>query len=638
MYNKKVLSTAKKELNKAKAPKKPKDIITDPMGQWKYPGLPTRIPGNDITMEGVGYPVLGVANNGQKQMMQPGKDYTFPGADYVDEYPQMRKGGTRKRRKTKSLSGTNKLMLPNPLLRNYKNRVYDPNVDYFQDGGAKGNWKVREELYDGEDEYFRANPHVGGMAAEDDTVILNPYSKLSKAEKEAIIQNEKARLTMRNGYARPNFDLTEEQAKAFENYSPDIQDQRETIVGRIISGDPSQGNTTKQQREYAEELQRFMDMHKDTVLTNTSGPRNFQKGGMKTVKSKDGTVTNVIQNLDGTKTVQVKTKDGKYYEKVVAAPVTSINPLTGKPLVVMPKNATISNDYFNYKEEDGLSEDLGELIDPTGITSWDDVRRAYDENGLFDPKTGLEILGALPLIGKIGKSGKILAGGEKLFLDAVKYFGYNDKIANAYKAYTKMGGKNLDKVLGLTTKGLTKLSPKLNPEKWESSMKLINGLNKFTEAAKATKLLPYLPSGDTQRKNDDYIEAELTPEEIEEYRKGGYIVEDISVPELTKAQEGIIQISDPKEFAYREKKYNDSLNAYNYGQKKLEKRNQINKKYNIKENPANKWPASDKNSLVQKMVQKRTIYDVAPTDVLFTDGFHSYYGDVNGKKIKILIY
>ena len=36
----------------------------------------------------------------------------------------------------------------------------------------------------------------------------------------------------------------------------------------------------------------------------------------------------------------------------------------------------------------------------------------------------------------------------------------------------------------------------------------------------------------------EYIETELTPEEIEEYRKGGFIVEDISVPELNQFQTG----------------------------------------------------------------------------------------------------
>ena len=36
----------------------------------------------------------------------------------------------------------------------------------------------------------------------------------------------------------------------------------------------------------------------------------------------------------------------------------------------------------------------------------------------------------------------------------------------------------------------------------------------------------------------NYIELDLTPEEIQEYAKGGYIIEDISVPSLTKAQKG----------------------------------------------------------------------------------------------------
>ena len=89
MTNKKVLSKAVSELNKAKAPAKPKDIITDPMGQWKYPGQNTRIPGNNITMKGVNYDVLGVSNTGDKKLMKPGKNYKFDG-DYVTEYP---KGG-----------------------------------------------------------------------------------------------------------------------------------------------------------------------------------------------------------------------------------------------------------------------------------------------------------------------------------------------------------------------------------------------------------------------------------------------------------------------------------------------------------------------------------------------------------------
>jgi hypothetical protein len=92
MYNKKLLSKIK--MGKSIRPNPyQRDIIVDPMGQWNHPGKNTRIPSSSITMKGVNYPVLGVSNTGQKQMMQPGKEYNFPGADYVDEYPQMAKGG-----------------------------------------------------------------------------------------------------------------------------------------------------------------------------------------------------------------------------------------------------------------------------------------------------------------------------------------------------------------------------------------------------------------------------------------------------------------------------------------------------------------------------------------------------------------
>lgn len=67
--------------------------ILDPRGQWAHPGKVTRIPTDNITMQGVNYPVLGVASNGQQQMMYPEQEYDFGGASYVDEYPMMQNGG-----------------------------------------------------------------------------------------------------------------------------------------------------------------------------------------------------------------------------------------------------------------------------------------------------------------------------------------------------------------------------------------------------------------------------------------------------------------------------------------------------------------------------------------------------------------
>jgi len=79
--------------------------IEDPRGQWDHPGEVTRIPSNKITMQGVPYPVLGVGSNGKKQMMYPGEDYTFNGANYVDEYPVMKSGGLLSRSVTCSNCG-----------------------------------------------------------------------------------------------------------------------------------------------------------------------------------------------------------------------------------------------------------------------------------------------------------------------------------------------------------------------------------------------------------------------------------------------------------------------------------------------------------------------------------------------------
>jgi hypothetical protein len=135
-FNKKVLSQIKSDLNSAKAPARKKDIIIDPAGQWKYPGQNTRIPSNNITMQGVDYPVFAQPNIGQPQMMYPGQEYTFPGADYVDEYPQMKKGGQKKY--SRSLEAKNRLFVDSPLVKKKKKKnkkIFNPFAKYYQDGG-----------------------------------------------------------------------------------------------------------------------------------------------------------------------------------------------------------------------------------------------------------------------------------------------------------------------------------------------------------------------------------------------------------------------------------------------------------------------------------------------------------------------
>jgi hypothetical protein len=72
-------------------------IIKDDRGQWAHPGEITEINSPYITMKGVPYPVLGISDTGDMQMMYPEEEYEFDG-EKVTEYP-MAKNGKRQEQK-----------------------------------------------------------------------------------------------------------------------------------------------------------------------------------------------------------------------------------------------------------------------------------------------------------------------------------------------------------------------------------------------------------------------------------------------------------------------------------------------------------------------------------------------------------
>ena len=73
--------------------------IVSSYGQWEYPGRDTIIPSNNITMDYVNYPVLGVSDTGDTKVMMPWNDYKFRGS-MVYEHPlvgnQFQLGGNTK--------------------------------------------------------------------------------------------------------------------------------------------------------------------------------------------------------------------------------------------------------------------------------------------------------------------------------------------------------------------------------------------------------------------------------------------------------------------------------------------------------------------------------------------------------------
>ena len=121
--------------------------------------------------------------------------------------------------------------------------------------------KLERPLYDSEDAYFKKNPHVGGMATEDNKVVINPYSKLTDKEKDAVRLNEASRIFLRTAGV-PKFKLGEDQEKFLnsnEYAKASDDDRRATILARHLSGDPSAGTMTPEQEAHVKWLRTSID-------------------------------------------------------------------------------------------------------------------------------------------------------------------------------------------------------------------------------------------------------------------------------------------------------------------------------------------------------------------------------------------
>lgn len=111
--------------------------------------------------------------------------------------------------------------------------------------------------YESEQKYFYANPHVGGMAAEDGKIVMNPFSSLSPQERAAVAQNEAYRLYMRESGYQPNSAIAPDQVGQFGDtaYARDPNAMRQTLLARTLTGDPSARPTAEQKAE-AERVRR----------------------------------------------------------------------------------------------------------------------------------------------------------------------------------------------------------------------------------------------------------------------------------------------------------------------------------------------------------------------------------------------
>lgn len=116
------------------------------------------------------------------------------------------------------------------------------------------------------------------------------------------------------------------------------------------------------------------------------------------------------------------------------------------------------NSFLNFKDskEGEAFMSLVKLVDPTGVTSYEDVKKAWTD-GVFDEKDIIEAIGALPLIGKVSKVSKgiDLAKNGVDLMKANKFLNFLD---NTTKVIDKVGVKKLDDLVkGTTKKGLEKV-------------------------------------------------------------------------------------------------------------------------------------------------------------------------------------
>jgi len=115
--------------------------------------------------------------------------------------------------------------------------------------------------YKGEIDFFKKRPEVAGMATEDLKIILNPFSKNSEEEQNAVAKNEALRLFMRENNIVPDFSLTKNQKSVFQNteYGKNEDALRQSIISRYLTGDPSVGDVTQEQKSYAQQILKMLE-------------------------------------------------------------------------------------------------------------------------------------------------------------------------------------------------------------------------------------------------------------------------------------------------------------------------------------------------------------------------------------------
>jgi hypothetical protein len=168
-------------------------FIISERGQWDFPGLPTMIPSNNITMKNVPYPVFGFDDLGYSQMMYPGMDYKFPG-NQVYELPIAQVGKENKVPSYEDLYKEYNIVQSqvNDYLRNNKGREEERNYRLRLNDTAnkliEQGIDVREEGYI--PDHIKNSPEFRADCISGTCRILNEIGEPTKYYSNTLLQDD----------------------------------------------------------------------------------------------------------------------------------------------------------------------------------------------------------------------------------------------------------------------------------------------------------------------------------------------------------------------------------------------------------------------------------------------------------------
>lgn len=481
----------------------------------------------------------------------------------IDELPLQKKGGSApkmpKKKNSKaysrSLEATNRLLAQHPFFaqpKSRKNKIYDPNAKYYQDGGSLPPDVNIVYLPEGERSYY--DPIS-------DTIYLNPNASPEELDHEMVHayqnRNDGFRSDPYSPKLRPSTAATDEQAATYFNRKGDDVDRYLNNLGTIV---PEFGGHTwgsdldrfiPDQVKYDKVIDPLMYYDANTLegeaemLAQRYGrpPLGFKQNGgattpeaweqeIRAVESQIGNPKNwtledynLLQDkLNAYKNWRETTPEGQavkdYHKKANEYIVSVPEHLNGAPYNTSgPRYIEESLEEYPVGSEPNVygnePEDYQNFLDYNKTAP--ENRRGYEDYRYGDPNS-YDHYGMWDALGK-----------PKDFEEALKM--NPDWQPDPYDGYYH--GFSVNPNTGVFLK-----SGKPGFKPGDTTWMEIAGHYLSPRADMDTPVFDpelgrfkYVP-------NEEYIETELTPEEIEEYRKGGYIIEDISVPKLNQAKSG----------------------------------------------------------------------------------------------------